>query len=71
MWSTILWLLPPLLVRIGHRFSPAMCAAQMCSSLSAIPISAPQKQRARPSAVWVGRLQRASYIAYFHAVDAR
>jgi hypothetical protein len=39
--------------------------------MSAIPISAPQKQRDRPSAVCVGSLQPASHIAYFHAVDAR
>ena len=39
--------------------------------MSAMVISAPQKQRARPSAVWVGSLQPASHIPYFRAVDAR
>jgi hypothetical protein len=43
----------------------------MCSSISAMLISAPQKQRDRPLAIWVGSLQPASHMAYFHAVDAR
>jgi hypothetical protein len=34
-------------------------------------ISAPQKQREPASGTWVGNLQPASHIAYFHSVIAR
>jgi hypothetical protein len=38
---------------------------------TALFISAPQKQRARPSCVCVGIFNPASYSAYFHAVKSR
>ena len=49
----------------------ALCAANTCCSMAAIPISAPQKHRDRPSATWVGSLRPASHMACSHHSIAR
>jgi hypothetical protein len=48
----------------------SMWAAWTCPSESAMLISAPQKQRERPSASCVGTLQPASHMACFQRSNA-